>query len=169
MVRRLLPVLLVLPILALLVGGCARIEHASLIGSENEKIHFYVFDHFIEAALSTDQEVVDGQNHVVTGFWLRPSGVKHYQFREDIIFEFEPSTGRIVTGMYTSSYYHVGDHPDRGERDRNRILGGSVWFPRDPGMPGNLHLELDRDWWRTTRFVEIHYRKWTNPSRFPTH
>ncbi len=157
--------------LPLVLSGCARIEHASDIGSENEQIPFYVYRHHVDARLVPEQgyEVAPGTNHVIIGFWLRPGGQTHHQFREELRIEFEGGTGRIVTGVWDSNYYNVGqDRQFEGDEDSNHIEGGSIVFPQDDGGTGWMSLSLDHEWWRTTPVVEIKYRKYTNPSRFPT-
>ncbi|MBI4617110.1 MAG: hypothetical protein HY720_26085 [Planctomycetes bacterium] len=152
------------------LAGCARIEHATDIGSEQQLISLYVLDQRIEAALAPDTyEVTRGENHVVICFWLRPGGRNHYQFREELKIEYNPHTGDVVRGVWRSDYYNVGqERAWEGERDTNWIEGGNVLMPRLDGGTGWMTLSLGKEWWRTTPVVDVKFRKFTNPARFPT-
>ena len=154
----------------MLVTGCARIEHAEQIGSEQEQIPFYLHHHQTEASLdlATDR-VGPGTHHVITGFWLRPGGRNHFQFRDNLAIEFDPTTGSIVAGTWRSNYYNVGQSRSfEGEHDDNSVEGGQIFLPRLDGGTGWMTLSLGKEWWRTHRIVTINFRKYTNPSRFPT-
>lgn len=167
-----------------ILAGCARIEHASNIGGEQQPISLYVLDQRIEAALTPDTyEVTRGENHVVIAFWLRadarthypdghiyyPPGRDYYQFRDEITLEYNPRTGDVVRGVWHSNYYDVlQQHAWEGDDETNPIVGGNILMPRKDGGTGWMTLSLRKEWWRTTSVVDVRFRKFTNPARFPT-